>query len=54
MRKLPEELLRSLLRVNRLLERHGYRLVTLDSQCRRAVQLVLGAPKEPSGGRVIM
>jgi len=53
-RELPEELLRSLLRVNRLLERHGYRLVTLDSPCRRAVQVVIGAPMTSSGGRVIM
>jgi len=53
-RELAEELLRSLLRVNRLLERHGYRLVTLDSPCRRAVQVVIGAPMTSSGGRVIM
>ena len=53
-RELSEELLRSLLWVNRLLERHGYRFVTLDSPCRRAVQVVIGAPMTSSGGRVIM
>jgi hypothetical protein len=56
MREFSEELLGSFLAVNRLLERHGHRLVTLDSPRRRAVQLVLGAPRTPSGsgGRVIM
>ena len=39
---------------NRLLERHGHHLVTLDSPRRRAVQVVLGAPMTSSGGRVIM
>jgi hypothetical protein len=55
-RELSKELLRSLLSINRLLERHGHRLVTLDSPRRRAVQVVLGAPMTPSGsgGRVIM
>jgi len=41
---------------NRLLERHGHRLVTLDSQRRRAVQVAIGvaATSSGSGGRVIM
>ena len=56
MREFSEELLGSFLSINRLLERHGHRLVTLDSPRRRAVQVVLGAPMTPSGsgGRVIM
>ena len=56
MREFPEELFRSFLSINRLLERHGHRLVTLDSPRRRAVQVVLGEPMTPSGsgGRVIM
>lgn len=55
MRELSRELLRSLLSINRLLERHGHRLVTLDSPRRRAVQVVMGeAPAMSSGGRVIM
>ena len=56
MREFSEELFGGFLAVNRLLERHGHRLVTLDSPRRRAVQVVLGAPMTPSGsgGRVIM
>jgi hypothetical protein len=56
MREFPEEFLGSFLAINRLLERHRHRLVTLDSPRRRAVQVVLGAPMTPSGsgGRVIM
>jgi hypothetical protein len=52
-RELPEQLC-GLFPLDRLLERHGHCLVTLELPGRRAVQVLIGEGFISCGGRVIM